>query len=238
MTIAYIDSRKKQSTIGVNTGNTTAMDTTTADCLVMVVSYLLSAGAPVIVDTGVNSWGSPVVVGDNGDTAIAIYIVVAPTTDANHIFSVTSTGYPSLAVAAYSGVKQTSPTDQFTGGGTTSSVSVIQPGTQSGNDTGGITPSEGNCLVVYGCGDVWTGTLTTSSGTIRQDCGIDDASGNAYGTALIEEIQTTATARNPRMTQGGGSTHMTAVIASFKSAAGGGGGAVGAAVYYSRLMQQ
>jgi len=123
-----------------------------------------------------------------------------------------SFSYPAIAAAGYSGIKTTSPFDVQTNSHG-SGVTTLASGT--------ATPSEDNCLVIAGFASNNTNTPTVPSGfTSRESRAL--VGGLAYGVSLSDQIQTTATARNPSWSWTSNNNDAVALTASFKAAAAAG----------------
>lgn len=204
---------------GVTSGDSSSIDTTGADLLVMLgASFIL----PTLSDSKSNTWNhlTSQSTGALHEARTRISYAWNPTVGTGHVFSWDYAGYgnTTLIVLAFSGALTASdPFDNENGANTNSNVSTIQPGS--------MTPTEDNCVVVSACG-FGTGT----SGLISIDGGFtiaqqDDATGSDIpGSAGAYLIQTTAAAANPTFTSASGTAPASAVIASFKAAGGGGGG--------------
>lgn len=188
---------------------TSAINTTNADEIVIVVSYL-SSRLYNPTDNKSNSWtkvaqkesASPT------DVAIAIFLCDKPCiVGTNHTFSAGQSlglnNYPAVVVLAVSGSKTTSPFDQVSAGTQNIIASTtIQPGT--------LTPNESGELVITGL------TTHTNAGTasINSSYSITNQVGptaNSFGSALGYIIQTSASATNPTWTYS--STLFSAAIA-------------------------
>jgi hypothetical protein len=144
-----------------------------------------------------------------GGERLRIFYWLNPSVGSGHNFSTTSgaASYPSLCVAAFSGVKITSPWDKENGA--FASASTVQPGS--------ITPSEDNELVVSAVEYDASRTMSINSSFSITDQ-INYGAGAHFGTALAYLIQTSLAAVNPTWTAGS-TTSLTAAIACFKSAA-------------------
>ncbi len=210
MAIALIDHTKKET----NSAGTTTdpIDTTGADFLVACVSdgTVASGGSAAFTDSYGNTWSE--IGNDNGGNRVRIlYCVPGVNVGAGHTFSALgASSYATICVAAFSGVKQTSPLDQQN--------ADMLPGGLQGKvlATGSVSPSQGEELLIFGCGHNWTGMLSVDIGTL-----LDSISGAVnWGISLAYEIQTVATTRNPVFTQTGADQLMNAIIATFKPPGG------------------
>lgn len=206
MTIALVSSTAKQ---GARNGVTTdAINTTGANLIVIGIAWY-SVTSPSISDNQGNTWTALTTSNVASDVGAKLYYCVNPTTNASHTFTLGPANvYGGLIVAAFSGVKTTSPFDQQNGA-TSSSASALS--------TGSVTPSEDNELVIFigGKGGNTTTVNATDVGSmIGSYAGITSTT---YAAGMGYEIQTTATARNPSLS-GSGTSVMAARIATFKAA--------------------
>jgi hypothetical protein len=203
-----------------STITTTAINTTGADTIVCYISEQDNAIDTTISDTNANTWNQ-LTQQRNGATANLLgrmWYCQNCTVGASHTFTATDGGdtisRPSIACAAFSGGHLTALIDQQTG------TADVDGGTTT--DTGAISPSENNTLVVTGIAVGANAATYTIDGsyTITDQIAV---TANHFGVALAYEIQTTATATNRRWTSST-NTYVMTTIASFKSAGGGGGG--------------
>jgi hypothetical protein len=172
-----------------NNATTASQDTTTATGLDVGISYLASAGTPVVSDSKSNTWSlkSGPYTGANGN-AVALYHADSPTVGTGHTFTVTlSASYPAICSMAFAGVKATSSFD-VEHGATVASTS-IQPGS--------VTPSlNGEVLISAVSFDVSSASPVVNSsftGLITANTG----GGTNFGIAMANLIQTAATSENP-----------------------------------------
>ncbi len=184
---------------------TDAINTSTADFIVLCVSAVGNFGANTVSDNKSNSWNALTYRG-SGTAGIQFYWSVPTTVGSGHTFQVTTSGnssYPSICVAAFSGGKQTAPNDQQNGADGAGNPTV---------SSGSITPSEDNCLIV-------SAVSASSGSTPAVDSGMTviETEDGFIGSALAYKIQTTAAAINAGWS--GGSFYWGAAIASFKAAA-------------------
>lgn len=210
---------------GGSGGTTAAIDTTGADLLVLCTSFYGGGGgnAPTVSDSKSNSWTTLTEYpGSGSSTSYIMHYCLPSSVGTGHTFTVSGSGsYSSIHAGAWSGAHATSSFD-VENGAYSGSVSSIQ--------TGSVTPSEDDELLVYAAA---VGASYTMSGV---DIGtlLDSWSGQTsshYGNGIGYQIQTTATARNPDFTATG--THnCAAAIAAFKAAAVGGGLGIPIAAYH------
>lgn len=195
------------NTTDVTTG---AIDTTGANILIAVAT-----SNSVVTDSKSNTWTKLTVRNDTGGhgNECAIYYAKNPTVGSGHTFTATG-GFPSIAVASFSGADTTSPFDQENGTGSAGSVTSIQ--------TGSVTPTQNNELLIAGLTfDVSNTPSINSSFTITNTT--DYSGGNHYGVSMAYKIQTSLSAENPTWSWGAGAFVATA-IATFKIPTSGGGG--------------
>jgi hypothetical protein len=201
-------------------GSAPAIDTRTANFIVVWVAYYNAAGttAPVLTDavSGTTTCNSPC----NTWTALTEYhstdsisygkffYSFSPTTGSSHVFTVTTPtgGDPSFTIAAFSGIA-TSPFDQQNGAGNPAFSTSIQ--------SGAITPSGSNYLVVAGLSG-----LQTVSPTINGAFTITDFetfhSGATFGSTMAYLIEGVPVSTNPTWSYASTSNGSAAVIVSFK----------------------
>jgi hypothetical protein len=200
-----------RTTAGSTTGNnitTTAIDTTGANLIVVGSAYLKNG--PITV-TDSKSNGAPTALTLQAGASIQevrIYYWHLPASvGAGHTFTITSSGkVPSICVAAFSGVKASSPVDQQSGVGTgAGSGTSVQPGS--------LTPSEDNCLVIS-CANFFgtNGSINDSFDSSTTPA----VGGQHFGILMGDKIQTTATAVNPT-TSWTTSAEKTAAMVVFKA---------------------
>lgn len=190
-----------------------AIDTTGATLLVALISKYDAQSSTPPTDSKSNTWTALTSywAGALNETECRLYYVANPTVGTGHTFTCPSGNQPALVVAAFSGVSTVSPVDQQNGFGP-ANASTIQPGS--------VTPAEDDELVVSGCAQYSSASMSASGMTVANT--VPDNGGVNIGTAMAYVVQTTATAINP--TWSTGFSRCKAVIASFKAAAGGGGG--------------
>lgn len=230
MTIAHVVSTS--ATFGASSGGTSAIDTTGADLLVVVVSSYYGAAAPTLTDSKSNTW----TVAQNFDGSgaagnrLRMYYCLGGTVGSGHTVTCTISGaYGSIAFAAYSGVLSSAALDQGAITGSAGLTSI---------QAGSVTPTEGNEIVIAGLGYETASATASIDGGFTKRVNDNPQSGVSYGVALGDLIQTTATAANPTWSWTGAG-EASAVIATFKSAGGGGGGggSIAPISHYYRMMQ-
>lgn len=205
MAIALVNSTAKQG--NVDSVTTTAMSTVGANLIVIAIGWY-SVTSPSISDNQGNTWTALTTSNIASDVGCKLYYCVNPTTSASHTFTFgPSSIYGGLIVAAFSGVKTTSPFDQQNGATGTAITGLA---------TNSVTPSEDNELVIFAAakgGNSSTVDATTVGSMIGNFGGVTAVT---YALGMGYEIQTTATARNPTLS-GSVSSVMAARIATFKA---------------------
>lgn len=201
------------SAANASTGATSsAIDTTGASLLVVVLVYYEPSTAPTITDSKSNSWTGLSVTSITNEDAIKILYAQNPTVGSGHTFTVSGAAtYPSICVAAFSGTVTASVFDVENGNSSTGAVTSIT--------TGSITPAQDNELIVAGLCQYTGGTPTIDNGlsvadSVNQNAGVYFASGLAW------KQQGVAAAINPAWSFAS-TPNVVARIASFKAAAGG-----------------
>lgn len=175
----------KYDSVGLIGGGTTGSMNSTGATLLVAVQSTYFFGGNTITDSKSNTWIAATVhgnVGGNDGDTCQIWYSTSPIVGSGHTFTTCGSGYPALAVAAFSGVSA-SPFDNENGnfGDNISSLT-----------TGSITPSVNNCLVIAGMGIRDT---PTSPFTINGGFTVTDSAENGAGLAYL--IQTSAAAANP-----------------------------------------
>ena len=220
MAFSLIGTRGKQSADTVTTGNTTAIDTTTADLIVVVRSFYQAVGTPNLSDSAGCTWTNLMAYSSTNTRVIISYCsqFSGLVTSASHTFVATTAAtatYPSISVIVLSGAKTSA--DPFDSGkdagANTSGATSLAPGS--------LTPSEDNCLLVTG---IAAGNGSGAPGgvtgyTIDQSFDFVTTGGGRSG-GIAHLIQTTAGASNPSWTFS--SDEAAAALAVFKAATGGG----------------
>lgn len=211
MAIAKVASVYGGSTDG-NAFTTSAIDTTGATSIVVVIVDGAGSAASGVADSASNTWGSPVIGPLTvGSVRLQAWICAGPTTSATHTFSATGGAIygPTLSAIAFSGTLTASVLDQYDSD-TVTGASTIQPGS--------ITPTEDNEMLVTAVGS--NDGITVVDAPFSPADGYVSPSGQHQGAALAISLQTTATARNPTWNWGF-AANGAAMILSLKEAATG-----------------
>lgn len=201
----------KASASSTSTATTSGADTSGANLLIAVVAmYSVTTASATLSDSKSNTWTH---VGNyNSSFAnIGIFYAKNPTVGTSHTASCNpnGTGYPTIFFSWWSGANTTAPKDQHNGAASASGTTL---------QTGSITPTEDNELIITGIGDNDTGDKTISAGYTRQDV----QTNNSFSTgAWAYATQTTATATNPTWTEAN-TVNRGVTICSFKAAAASG----------------
>lgn len=190
------------------TTTTTAIDTSGANLIVVGVSHQTGTG-PTITDSASNTWTALTESNIASGVGAKMYYCYAPTTSSSHTFTDGSGGSATVGVLAVSGATS-SPFDLETGATSTATTTV---------QTGSITPSLANELLVTMFGFNAAGTPTSINSSFTKIGEVDFLSGNHYGGAMGYLVQTTAAAVNPTWTRTNSQSQATR-IASFKSSGG------------------
>lgn len=201
----------------VDTGTTvatTAAINTTGATLIVLVRASGAGSPPTPTDSALNVWTALTEYNNTSSAGkMRAYYVVNPTTNAAHTFSMSGAGGPAIAVIAYAGTHASAPFDVENGDTTTPTGSSIQPGS--------VTPGTANEVVVTCAAQQQQGDTLTIGGTFGVRTATA-ATAFAPGISLADEIQTTATARNPTWSVTN-FQNVSANIATFKAAAAAGG---------------
>lgn len=188
---------------------TPAVDTTTADLIVLTLTSYTGSARPTVGDSNFNTW-TPITDYSAVATRETMFYCQNPVVGSGHTFSASgTTSFPSLCMASFKG-SVSAPLDQTNGNSASGSVSSLQ--------TGSVTPMNANELIVTGLGFNVPGSPTIDSsfiipagGTVAYSVGNDFAAGIAY------LIQTSAVMEDPTWSFAGGS-EAAAAIATFKAA--------------------
>ena len=186
-------------------GTTSAINTTGSTLLVLAIAYL--GGVTMTVsDSKSNTWVARTEYASGaGNGRIRLYYVANPTVGSGHTFTFSgSSGFSSVAVAAFNTVVAASPYDVENGAGSASATSQ-QPGS--------ITPTSSNELIVSGLEYVGSSAATIGSGMAVTDA---QNGGANFSVALAWKAQTSAAAINPTWSTNNAADRVTAAIASFK----------------------
>lgn len=193
--------------------NATAIDTTGADFLVYARASWASVAAITPIDNKSNTLNA-LTSYDNADSRFLLYYSSpAPTVGSGHKLYTSGAGaYPGVAWAAYSGVKQTSPFDAQVGNNTNTSGTTLQA-------SSALTPAEdGELLYMAGVAGALGADDSFDVGSLLDR--VDGTGGDpAYGLIHQDEIQTTATSRQPTHTTGSAFQWRSMSVAAFKAAA-------------------
>lgn len=208
MAIAYVAG---VTGAGANATTSGAIDTTGANLLVMVQSFYTGGSAPAASDSKSNTWTKLTEWGGAGTEACAIWYAKNATVGSGHTFTGGATGaFTAFSVFSFSGCDTTAPFDLENGSTTVTNTTV---------QSGAITPSANNYLVVAGTMNAGS-VISSIDGGFSAIQKVDYAGGTNEGCGASYLIQTTATTANPTWTHSV-STHLIAVIASFKVSSGG-----------------
>ena len=201
------------ATANTTSVTTSAINTSGASLLVMVVAQWQSRTFGTISDSKSNTWSKLTARSVAGSVRETLAYVANPTIDSAQTFTYTSAGlddYPAICVASFSNVATTTPLDQQNGG--TGSGTTFQPGS--------VTPTQDNELLVTGLGQQSTPNTISidSSFTVTDQQAYHSGNGN-FGAALAYLVQTSAAAANPTWSETvTGFAAIGATIATFKLA--------------------
>jgi hypothetical protein len=206
MAIALVN-HTKVTPSGSSGGTSPAINTTGSNCIIIgqVRADTESAG---VSDNQGNTY-TAITFYHPSFIGVELYYCISPTTSASHTFT-TSKQNSSMCIAAFSGVKTTSPLNIDIGASNNNSSTTIQPGS--------ATPSEANELIITVFGSAHTSTVSIdSSFTITDQVAF--VSGQSYGSALAYIVQGAASAVNPTWTATASGTIDAKAVAmsSFKS---------------------
>lgn len=203
--VAYVSG---QSGADADTFTTSAIDTTGANLLVAAIAT--EGGAATISDSKGNTWNTIDSFNVFGSRILQLAYSVPSSVGSGHTFTVTGTDiFAGVSVGSYSGAHAT-PLGASSKNGTIFGSS-LQPGS--------LTPSEDNMLLVTGLQYEDSSTPTINSSFTVETTNVKADFGET-GSSLADQIQTSATARNPTWS---GTNLNNVVMATFKQAAGGGG---------------
>lgn len=193
------------------TGCTTpVVNTTGATLIVLAADFYVLGGAGTVSDSNSNTWIA-LTQFDGAGTSATLFYCAPCTVGAGQTFTISgATNYPVLSVQAFSG---TTTTGTFDGNqnGATGSLTTLQ--------TGSVTPSEANALIVSSAAWISVSSATINSSFTRDDYNDyhSGADGSNVGGAMAWLVQTAATAVNPTWTLAA-TTTTTVNIAAFKPA--------------------
>jgi len=176
---------------GLNGATTSAIDTTGVTLIVVIVNwYAVTTAVATLTDSKGNTYTGLTQRG-NASIASRIFYCLAPIVGSGHTFTVAGTStYSSIEVQGWNGNATSSVVDTQNGTGVS---------TSSTQQTGSVTPSENNCLIVAGMLFASSGTVSINSGFTISDQIAYSAPAN-YGAAAAYLVQTTAGAVNPTWT--------------------------------------
>jgi hypothetical protein len=197
-----------------NTVVTSAIDTTGANLLVVGVGNL-AGGTGTLTDSKGNTWTALTTYATSGAGQATIYYAKNATVGSGHTFTFTTTStYPSIFVAAFSGANTTSPFDVQNGnaGG----------GSCNATGSGGVTCATGNITPAVN-NEVWVSLVqfTSNGNTASPTNGtlINSAMGGggaSFAGALSYKVQTTAATVQETWSVAGSSLTASVAIAAFK----------------------
>lgn len=202
--IAFVAGTNAASTDGNNV-TSSAINTTGANFLILVVSSLSGTAQGTVSDSKSNTW-TPLTLSDEGTFVRArFYYSPSATVGSGHTFTLTSTaGLPSISVASFSNVNA-SPFD----------VQNTANDNATTHPTGSITPSQNNELAVTGISNN-NGTMSSIDSSFNIVGTPAPSGGFNLGCGMAYLIQTTAGAVSPTWT-GDTFSRSASVIASFKN---------------------
>lgn len=192
MAIALVASVKGAST-GSSFNTTGApIDTTGATLLVATLTYFNVDLMAQLTDSFGNTWAL-LPRRFQTDTAARVFYCPNPIVGTGHTFAVTQNQFGSLVVAAFSGVNKLQPLDVQNGA----------TGTGSTLQTGSVTPTNTNSLVVAALGFRNSGATLSSIDSSFTIIDTDTTSGTLHG-SLAYIVETSIVAKNPTWTFSGG----------------------------------
>ena len=172
-----------------NSVTTSAIDTTSADLIVVAVAWSVDEAPATVTDSKSNTWSGTTRYsgGSGGNANIYLFYCVSPTVGSGHTFSFTDTGgFPAIAVVAVSGVNTGSPLDAGMSAGignNSSTTNAVNGGGTPGfaadlfvtyltniNDTGG-TPSIDSGMTITNFTNFVTGTNVGCGMAVKTQAG-------------------------------------------------------------------
>lgn len=178
------------------TNTTTAIDTSGADLLVLVVGSN-TANPGTISDTYGNTWTSLTASNAASAARSRIWYCRNPLVGPSHTFTLTGATnmYGGIAVLAFAGSGTSgSIYDGAENGATGSATTTLS--------TGSVIPSVDNGLLVFGSAyDTTNNVSSVNVGTLVD--ALAGVAATSFGNASAYEAQTTATSRNPQFTYAG-----------------------------------
>lgn len=187
------------------------INSTGCDRLVIVA---VGGGLATFTDNkNASGWQALTAQNDIGATRTQMWYHESPTVGSGHTFT-HAQSYGALAVIGFTGWAASSAFDAENGNALAVGGLTI--------NTGSVTPSENDCVLVAGIGTGGDPSGSAPSGFIVAEY-LVGVGGTNYGVAIAFKIQTTAGAENPQFSHTP-SAVCGAVIAAFKSDGIGGGG--------------
>lgn len=206
MTITLISSTKSAGTAG---STTPAINTTGANFIAIAIAG--GNAVETVSDSKGNTYTALTTQTTSGPDSV-LYYCVSPTVGTGHTFTNAATSsFSVIMVAAFSGLLTSGTFDVQNGATSGATVTSIQ--------TGSITPSANNELIVSGfAGNVGATSISIDSGfTIVQSSPYN--AGTSYAGGLAYFVQSTASAVNPAWSWPTLDFPNAATIASFKGTA-------------------
>lgn len=212
MAVALVSSIVSQGTSGAVTSS--AIDTTGATLLVLVLISYASATESTISDSKGNTWTQRTAYINGTLERTRIYYCASPTVGSGHTFAASGTGsFPAIAVSAYSGTAASSPYD-------------VEAGTQNSSTTskatGSVTPSQNGDLLVVGAGfgSVGAPVSPAINSSFNVLGSVGNVNGVSFGVCHGYYVQPTAGAINPTISWTTASS-IACSITGFKQSSGG-----------------
>lgn len=190
MAYALIAHTAQAAPAGGGTLTTSAIDTTGASLLVVVVSAYKGGASPTsLSDSKSNTWTALTAQIGSTNTRSQIFYVATSTVGTSHTFKLTGANFGWIEAMAFSGSLASTPFDQQNGGtGTSTNTSTFNA----------VTPGQSNELIISGlsCTST-TGTFSVDSGLTILDQ-VNNSAGNNLGGAAAYVIQGAAAAITPK----------------------------------------
>jgi len=201
-----------QGSTDSNGFTSSSIDTTGSNFLVVCLASQVF-GTGTISDSNSNTWTALTnQIGSFADRWCRVFYSENPTVGSGHTFTVTGTNiFPTIAYASFSGVATSSSFDVENGPGST--------GYGTSTDTGTVTPSSTNELIVAGLNYDDNSVSTVDSGFTT----IDTISRSGFGFSGIHFayiVETSIVAKDPTFSWSN-NDRAVAAIASFKPGGGG-----------------
>ncbi len=185
---------------------TMAVDMTGATGIVLAITSFQGVASPTPSDSSMNTWTASATAENAANEKISMWYVANPSTSAMQTFSVSGvTTFPVVCVVGFSHSKLTAPLDQ---------TSTNTTGADTTLDTGSVTPSEDNEILLVGLayGPTTGTTVSIDSGFNTPPDNVDYSPGNNFGGAISFLVQSTAGALNPTWTWTAAEKASTAII--------------------------